>query len=158
MSTNTTQINLSREAIESAIRASTRWGGSPIHPAEGDLRDIFAGYEDPSFEDDVVGVWDALAEGPLNESHHMYLNFTWEPDRTTSGAQVEVTLPLSNGVVAAGWHEIKHLTADRAAKGIDGLLAVANQLIAYANESLTLAAPLVEAERTILSRARMVRA
>lgn len=157
MSVNTTPIALTRAQIETAIRASDTWGGTPTRPVAGDMREQYDGYLGVYFESTVLDVWRALQDGPLADSHHVLVNFTWEPDHTTSGAQVEVTLPMTNGYVAAGWHELKHLTADRAAVGIDGLVAVADRLIDYANESLHLARPLVEAEREALLQLGEVR-
>lgn len=143
---NTTLITLTRAEIERAIRVASRWGGDGDEPVTGDLRDQYGGYEDYDFEATVEAVCAALVDGPLADTHEVVVNFTWEPtDHTTSGGQVEVSLP-QGGYIAAGWHELKHFTRDRCATGVDGLVAIAESLIDHANASLRLARPLMRPE------------
>lgn len=143
---NTTLITLTRAEIERAIRVASRWGGDGDEPVTGDLRDQYGGYEDYDFEATVEAVCAALVDGPLADTHEVCMNFTWESaDHTTSGGQVEIPLP-EGGYLAAGWHELKHLTHDRGATGIDGLVAIAEALIDHANASIRLAQQLITAQ------------
>lgn len=144
---NTTPVTLTREQIEATIRTHERFEGSMEEPVTGDMRDTYKGYIGSDFEDAVLDVAEALSD-LLVETHSFAVGFTWNPDHTTSGAQVDIALP-DGGWLAAGWDELKYLTDDREATGIDGLVAIATHLIARINGAITLAAPLIAAHADV---------
>lgn len=144
--TNSTLIELSQAQIQNAIRRNPNFGGDADWlVTEEELEDLFNGYLDNDFEDTVRKVWSALAQGPLEDTHEVHLEYD-NDDGLISYAELTVSLPWK-GHLSAGYTEVRHLTTDREATGLAGLMAIAEALIQLANESLTLARPLIKIER-----------
>lgn len=141
---NTEPIELSQNAIEQAIRSNPAWDGTPEAPMMGDMADLVDGFGGGSFRHEVATVWMALIKGPLATTH--LIDLVWQEDiefHSTSMVGLEVVLPTA-GRIKAAWIMTSELTSDRDATGIKALVAIANELIHHANNSLEVAEPLIE--------------
>lgn len=104
-----------------------------------DCAEVFGGYEDFGFESDVNMVFEAL----LTESAVGTIVLSWEcgTDGVINGANflVAVESPEKSTWGWLGvWHEIKHLTNDRDAKGIEGYRAIWDALSDYVTDAMAL--------------------
>lgn len=97
----------------------------------------FDGYEGWGFEQAVTDVSSALRAAALFSPYAVYLDLDHDPgEGTTSGGQVMVAVP-SGPTVAASYTDLRHMTYDREATGIAGLVAIAQFIVGDAASTVT---------------------